>query len=198
MGMYLSDSLNVVSAGALVAAAGVAIWLWLWMTRPLNDAKLDRSQQLRRHLAVLAWLMIFVFFVVLAAGVLIQYDAAWFQSINPNENRLPPTFYTIVFFCYPAYVAIGGAIYLYMKTRLPGMLAAVRWSLLIAVVVPFTFLPYYDSAIFDQQLTLSEGLYLTAYWGLMFLWLAIGIAPIVVRTFAAMFWIIGGRGENLS
>ena len=198
MDTYLSVSLELVGAGALVAVTGVAIWLVLWMTRPQNGAELDRSQLLWRHLAVLAWLIIFVSVVFLAAGVLVHQDAAWFQSINPDENRLPPTFYTIVFFCYPAYIAIGGAIYLYMKTRLPDMLAAVRWSLLIAVVVPFWFLPYYDSAIFDQHLTLSEGLYLAAYWGTMLLWLAFGMAPLVVATVAAMIGIIEDHGEDVS
>ena len=197
MGEYLPESLGLAAAGALEAAIGVAIWLWLWMTRPSSEPEPDRSERLRRHLAVLAWLTLLVFFAFLAAGVLIQYDAAWFQSINPNENRLPPTFYTIFFICYPAYIAIGGAIYLYLKTRLPGMLAAVRWSLLIAVAAPFAFLPYYDAAIFDQHLTIAEGLYLAAYWLIFFLWLAAGIAPLVVQSFSAIFGAITGPSENV-
>lgn len=142
--------------------------------------------------------MALVFFVFLAAGVLIQYDAAWFQSIHPDENRLPPTFFTIFFICYPAYVALGGAIYLYMKTRLPDMLAAVRWYLLIAVAAPFAFLPYYDSAIFDQKLTLAEGLYLAAYWLIFFLWLAAGITPLIVHSFKSIIESLTGGRASLS
>jgi len=187
----------VSATGALLAVLGIAVWLWLWMTRPQNDGDLEDSVRLRRHLAVLAWLAALVFFVFLAAGVLIQYDAAWFQTIHPDENRLPPTFFTIFFVCYPAYIVLGGAIYLYMKTRLPDMLASVRWSLLIAVAAPFAFLPYYDAAIFDQRLTLSEGLYLTAYWLIFFLWLVAGVAPLMVHSFRAIAGSLAGRRESL-
>jgi predicted MFS family arabinose efflux permease len=198
METYLSDFPVPAGTGAFVAVLGLAIWLWLWITRPQTDGELENSERLRRHLAVLAWLMALVFFVFLAAGVLIQYDAAWFQSIHPDENRLPPTFFTIFFICYPAYVALGGAIYLYMKTRLPDMLASIRWPLLIAVAAPFAFLPYYDSAIFDQNLTLAEGSYLAAYWLIFFLWLAAGIAPLIVYSFRAIVGSLAGRRESLS
>jgi methane/ammonia monooxygenase subunit C len=196
METYLSNSLGLASAGALVALMGAAIWLVLWMTRPPNDAELDRSQRLWRHLAVLAWLIIFVSVVFLAAGVLVHQDAAWYQTADPGEQRLPPAFRTIVFLCYPAYTAIGGALYLYLKTRLPGLLASLRWPLFVAVGAPFLFLPASDPAIFDQRLTLSEGLYLAAYWGTMFLWLAFGMAPLVITTTAAMIGIIEDQGDN--
>jgi len=185
--------LALMSIGALEILTGLLLWGWHRKTRPVGADSISPKENVRRNMVVLAWLLALALVVFLSAGVLVHQDAPWYQSINPDESRLPPAFQAIVFICYPAYIVIGGAIYLYMKTYLPGMLTEVRWFLLVAVVAPFMFLPYYDAAIFDQRMTLIEGLYLAAYWLTLVLWLAVGIAPLVAKSIGAIIGSLAGR-----
>ena len=194
IGAYSCGLPCLAGLGAAILLAGAVLWGWIWRSRPPAPEQASRETALLRHAALLGWLAALVAVVFLSAGVLVHQDAPWYQSIDPNENRAPPALYAIVFLCYPAYLAIGGAIYLHLRTRLPRMLRAVRWYLLVAVAAPFAFLPHLDAGLADQRLTLGEGLYLAAYWAVLALWLAGGIGPLVAKSGGAVIGLIARAG----
>jgi methane/ammonia monooxygenase subunit C len=73
---------------ALEGIAAVAIWGWIWRSRDRNLAALAPSEELRRYMRLIAWLMMYVF-AVYWAEFFAEQDATWHQTVVRDTEFTP-------------------------------------------------------------------------------------------------------------
>lgn len=172
--MYDLDGLLVVAA--LEIAAAIAIIRKLWITAPPRGARQETFAAVPQFLK---WFAAFLAVAAFAAGFLEYQDTPW-QQITVSEFGIQPPHLFAFLVVYPAYVLFGGAAYMVAQTRLPEMFPALRKHLLVALVIPFAFLPSFGPAVLDLTAEPSQFGWRAASWLLSLAWVVLGVAPLLV------------------
>jgi len=126
----------------------------------VDPRRLAAMGQIKRHVVLMTWLMVFVLFVFVSGGVLAHQDTAWHQVSMATGEQMPAR--TIIYaIFYPAYLLLGGSIWLYAKTRLSEDVfdKRLKIALVCMTLTPFMFLPGQD----PEMMTWS-----TDWWNITF------------------------------
>jgi methane/ammonia monooxygenase subunit C len=119
--------------------AAAAIWGWLWKTRDRNLAALEPSEEIRRYLRLIGWLLMYVF-AVYWAEFFAEQDATWHQTVV-RDTEFTPSHIPLFFGAMPVFIIMGVSSYLYARTRIPQFARGHSVPFLIAVAGPFMMLP---------------------------------------------------------
>jgi methane/ammonia monooxygenase subunit C len=119
--------------------AAAAIWGWLWKTRDRNLAALEPSEEIKRYLRLIGWLLMYVF-AVYWAEFFAEQDATWHQTVV-RDTEFTPSHIALFFGAMPVFIIMGVSSYLYARTRIPQFARGHSVPFVIAVAGPFMMLP---------------------------------------------------------
>jgi len=101
--------------------------------------------EIKRCVALMLWLMLFVVIVFISGGVLAHQDTAWHQVSMAKGGEMPARLIIYAIF-YPAYLVMGSSIWMYAKTRIRKDVFNKKFkiALICITLTPFMFLPGQD------------------------------------------------------
>ena len=102
--------------------------------------------EIKRCITLMLWLMFFVVIVFVSGGILAHQDTAWHQVSLGTGGEMPARLIIYAIF-YPAYLIMGGSIWMYAKTRIREDVFNKRFkiALICITLTPFMFLPGQDT-----------------------------------------------------
>ena len=143
--MFQLEQMDVVSIEIFYLGL---IW---FIYRKLKNTTIDLARlapmgEIRRCVTLMIWLMFFVVIVFVSGGVLAHQDTAWHQ-VSLNVGGEMPARLIIYAIFYPAYLIMGGAIWMYAKTRIREDVFNKKFkiALICITLTPFMFLPGQDT-----------------------------------------------------
>ena len=148
----------------------LSVFIYFKLRSPVLSS-IDQMGQIRRIMSLMIWLSLFSGLVVVSGGFLAHQDTAWHQ-VNVAADELIPGRLIIYSVFYPLYIIVGGAIWLYAKTRLSStdFDAKFKISLLCMILSPFMFLPSQDPNLMVFSADLWNIIFRASYWAMMAIW----------------------------
>jgi len=132
------------------------------------------------YLLSLLGVLFVLIITVTIGGILAQMDRPFYAAggATSTEWTLSPAHYIIFLTCYPVYLMLGALTYLIVKQNDPLALPTLRWSILLASLMPMMFIPAVNGELLDNKTTPWETVYLGAYQVANIAWIALGLLPI--------------------
>jgi methane/ammonia monooxygenase subunit C len=165
----------------LEGIAACSLWGWLWKTRDQNLAVLQPSEELRRYMRLIAWLMLYVF-AVYWAEFFAEEDATWHQTVV-RDTEFTPSHIPLFFGAMPVFIIMGVSSYLYARTRIPQFARAHSVPFLIAVAGPLMMLPNVGFNEWGHTFWIMEEIFSAPLHGgfVVFAWAALCLGGILMQ-----------------
>lgn len=169
----------------LAAAAG--LWGHLWLTRDRNLEALPPKDELRRWFALTMWISIYTFAVYWAGSYFAEQDNSWHQVVL-RDTPFTANHIVVFYFCFPMYIMLGGAAWLYARTRLPQYAREVSLPLTLAVFGPFMILVSVGFNEWGHTFWFREEFFAAPihYGFVVGVWFALGVGGILLQACARM------------
>jgi methane/ammonia monooxygenase subunit C len=174
--------MNLFYAQVLMEGAVAAtLWTWMWRTRDRNLEALGPSEELRRYLRLVSWLLLYVV-AVSGAGFFAEQDATWHQTVV-RDTEFTPSHIVLFFGAMPIFVIMGVSSYLYARTRIPMFAKAHSVPFLIAVAGPFLMLPNVGFNEWGHTFWIMEEIFSAPLHAgfVVFAWAALALGGIVFQ-----------------
>jgi len=158
---------------------GAGLW---WRLAKTNEATTNTPEKGRSltYLLTLFGALFALILTVTIGGILAQMDRPFYAAggATSSEWTLSPAHYIIFLTCYPVYLMLGALTYLIVKRNDPLALPSLRWSIMLASLMPMMFIPAVNGELLDNKTTTWETVYLGAYQVANIAWIALGLLPI--------------------
>ena len=181
---------------ALEGLAATALWGWIWRTRDRNLAALQPSEELRRYMRLIGWLIMYVF-AVYWAEFFAEQDATWHQTVV-RDTEFTPSHIPLFFGAMPVFIIMGVSSYLYARTRIP--LFAQRHSVpfLIAVAGPFMMLPNVGFNEWGHTFWIMEEIFSAPLHAgfVVFAWAALCLGGILMQAIPRIVELAQGEAQR--
>ncbi len=162
---------------AIIVAVAILLWRFL-LNYPIQDTALEAE---RRHLLVFLSLLVLYLYVVLWSTMyLAQQDSYWYVTQLSASDPVP-TFPIILYVSTPIYIVVGGAIYCYVRTRLPRLLSLAKFKLGLFILLPLFFQADAGAEAWYRQDPRLEQFYMAAYWLITGVWLVVGAGGLLLK-----------------
>ncbi|MEW5008653.1 MAG: methane monooxygenase/ammonia monooxygenase subunit C [Cycloclasticus sp.] len=170
--MFQLEQTDIIGIELLYLALAWYIYKTLKRTE-VDITRLAPMGEIKRSVALMCWLMVFVLVVFVSGGVLAHQDTAWHQISAGSEQVMPARMIIYAIF-YPAYCLLGGSIWLYAKTRVSADVFNKNFkiALICITVAPFMFLPGQDPEMMTWSADWWNITYRTIYGLVNLLWIS--------------------------
>jgi methane/ammonia monooxygenase subunit C len=181
---------------ALEGIAAVAIWGWIWRTRDRNLAALAPSEELRRYMRLISWLMMYVF-AVYWAEFFAEQDATWHQTVV-RDTEFTPSHIPLFFGAMPVFIIMGVSSYLYARTRIPQFAHRHSVPFLIAVAGPFMMLPNVGFNEWGHTFWIMEEIFSAPLHAgfVVFAWAALCLGGILMQAIPRIVELAQAEGQR--
>jgi len=181
---------------ALEGIAAAAIWGWIWRTRDRNLDALAPSEELRRYMRLIAWLMMYVF-AVYWAEFFAEQDATWHQTVV-RDTEFTPSHIPLFFGAMPVFIIMGVSSYLYARTRIPQFAQRHSVPFLIAVAGPFMMLPNVGFNEWGHTFWIMEEIFSAPLHAgfVVFAWAALCLGGILMQAIPRIVELAQAEGQR--
>jgi len=142
--MFQLEQIDIIGIELFYLALSWYIYKTLKRTE-IDLKRLAPMGEMKRNVSLMCWLMVFVVTVFVSGGILAHQDTAWHQIAAGSDQQMPARMIIYAIF-YPAYLVLGGSIWLYAKTRISADVFNKKFKIALVCITlaPFMFLPGQD------------------------------------------------------
>jgi methane/ammonia monooxygenase subunit C len=157
-------------------------WGWLWLTRERNMSRIEPREEMRRHVNLVLWILIYTFTFYWTGSFFAEGDGVWHQTVV-RDTSFTPSHNVLFYACIPMYMFFGVGGFLYGMTRIPQFARGVSIAYVLAVLGPALILPNLGYNEWGHAYWLTEEIFShPLHWGFVVLgWNALGIGGVLMQ-----------------
>ena len=157
-------------------------WGWLWFTRERNMARIEPREEMRRHVNLVLWILIYTFTFYWTGSFFAEQDGVWHQTVV-RDTSFTPSHNVLFYACIPIYMFFGVGGFLYGMTRIPQFGRGISIAYVLAVLGPALILPNLGYNEWGHAYWLTEEIFShPLHWGFVVLgWNALGIGGVLMQ-----------------
>ncbi|QGM96791.1 methane monooxygenase/ammonia monooxygenase subunit C [Methylocystis parvus] len=185
--------LNLLKAAIALAFAGAGgLFGYLWRTRDRKLAALSPTDEMRRLLYLIQWLVIFALALFWGLSFFTEQTAVWHMTAVRDTDFTPSNIVTF-YASYPLFAIIGAGAFLYAKTRLPLFANGYSLAFLVLVVGLFMTIPNVGFNEWGHtSWSMDEGFAGPLHWGFVFFgWMSLGVFGVVLLILGRLRALLG-------
>jgi methane/ammonia monooxygenase subunit C len=178
----------------LYSITGISLVAYLWRTRTRDFSKLTPTQELRRLLYLVQWLVIFALALALGLSFFSEQTAVWHMTAVRDTDFTPSNIMTF-YVSYPLFAILGAGAFFYAKTRLPLFARGYSLAFLILVVGVFMTIPNVGFNEWGHTAwSMDEGFAGPLHWGFVFFgWMSLAVFGVVLQILGRLRDLLGTR-----
>ncbi|GEO42668.1 hypothetical protein SAE02_68160 [Skermanella aerolata] len=155
---------------------------YLWKTRDREVNKVEPREELRRHMTLLTWLVMYASALYWGASFFTEQDGTWHQTVV-RDTDFTPSHIIEFYLSYPIYIIMGCGAFMYAKTRIPMFANGYSVAFLILFIGPFMIFPNVGLNEWGHTFWFMEELFVAPlHWGFVFFgWMALAVFGVTLQ-----------------
>ncbi|ATQ66668.1 MULTISPECIES: bacterial ammonia monooxygenase, subunit AmoC [Methylosinus] len=176
----------------LELVSGLALAGWLWKTRDRNVDAVAPREELRRHVVLVEWLVVYAVAIYWGASFFTEQDGTWHMTVI-RDTDFTPSHIIEFYMSYPIYSIMAVGAFFYAKTRIPYFAHGFSLAFLIVAIGPFMIIPNVGLNEWGHTFWFMEELFVAPlHWGFVFFgWMALGVFGVVLQILMGVKRLIG-------